>query len=362
MQKTLLQNSSRAVANWVFIGVIMLFVQVILGGITRLTGSGLSITEWNVATGTIPPMNSQQWITEFDKYKQTPQFRLLHADFNLRDFKFIFFWEWFHRFWARMVGVVFIVGFVYLIWKRKMKQEMIKPLLILFFLGALQGAVGWIMVASGLTGDAIYVNPTKLAVHFVLALGLICYAFWFALQLSVPQKEIMRNDSLRKWSWAIIGILFFQLLFGASMAGHKAAAAAPTWPTINGDWIPGSLFRQSPLFFNFIDNKIAVHFMHRGLAYLLLMLTLIWSLQAYKIRSVTNYVRKYRWLPMFIIFIQVLLGILAVLSSTKIVANQWGIFEWIAQLHQITGMLFLLCMVYMLYIVRPVNKISNLLL
>jgi len=152
------------------------------------------------------------------------------------------------------------------------------------------------------------------------------------------------------------------LLFGASMAGHKAAAAAPTWPTINGDWIPGSLFRQSPLFFNFIDNKIAVHFMHRGLAYLLLMLTLIWSLQAYKIRSVTNYVRKYRWLPMFIIFIQVLLGILAVLSSTKIVANQWGIFEWIAQLHQITGMLFLLCMVYMLYIVRPVNKISNLLL
>ncbi len=356
MQKPFLPNPSRAVANWVLIGVIMLLVQVILGGITRLTGSGLSITEWNVATGTIPPINSQQWTTEFDKYKQTPQFRLLHADFSLHDFKFIFFWEWFHRFWARMVAVVFIVGFVYLVWKRKMKQEMIKTLMILFLLGALQGAVGWIMVASGLTGDAIYVKPTRLAVHFVLALGLICYAFWFALQLFVPHKEILRNNNLRKWSWAIMVVLFFQLLFGALMAGHKAAAAAPTWPTINGYWIPDSLFRQSPWFLNFIDNKISIHFVHRGLAYLLFLLTLSWSWQVYRIPSVTNHVRKYRWLPMFILFLQLLLGILAVLGSTMIVANHWGIFEWTAQLHQIMGMLFLLCMVYMLFMVRPVQK------
>ena len=361
MQKIYLQNSSRAVANWVLIGVIMLVIQVTLGGITRLTGSGLSITEWNVATGIMPPMSSQQWVSEFDKYKRTPQFRLLHSDFTLHNFKFIFFWEWFHRFWARMVGVVFIAGFVYLVWKRQMKQEMIKPLLILFLLGALQGAVGWIMVASGLEGDAIYVAPTKLAVHFVLALGLICYAFWFSLQLLVPQKEVVRNNNLRKWSCAIIAVLFFQLLFGALMAGHKAAGVAPTWPTINGDWIPDSLFRQKPLMFNFIDNKVTIHFVHRGLAYLLVIFTLIWSLLAYSIHSLTNYVRKCRWLPLFIIFTQVLLGILAVLSSTKIVANHWGIFEWIAQLHQITGMLFLLCMVYMLYVIRPVKKIRSLL-
>lgn len=356
MQKQFSPNSSRAVANWVLIGVFMLLVQVILGGITRLTGSGLSITEWNVGTGAIPPWSSQQWITEFEKYKQTPQFRLLHADFNLHDFKFIFFWEWFHRFWARMVGVVFIAGFVYLVWKRKMKQEIIKPLLILFLLGALQGAVGWIMVASGLTGDAIYVNPTKLAVHFVLALGLICYALWFALQLLVPQKEIVRNSNLRKWSWSITAILFFQLLFGALMAGHKAASAAPTWPTINGDWVPRSLFMQSGLLLNFIDNKITIHFAHRMIAYLLFIFTLAWSFQAYRISAVTHYLRKCRWLPLFIISIQILLGILTVISSTKIVANHWGVFEWLAQLHQVTGMLFLLCMVYMLYIIRPGNK------
>jgi cytochrome c oxidase assembly protein subunit 15 len=352
MKKALAQNNSRAVANWVLIGVFMLLVQVILGGITRLTGSGLSITEWDVLTGAIPPLNSEQWITEFQKYQQTPQYHLLHSDFTLSDFKFIFFWEWFHRFWARMVGVVFIVGFVYLVWKRKMKQEMIKPLLTLFLLGALQGAVGWIMVASGLTGDAIYVKPTKLAVHFVLALGLISYAFWFALQLLVPQKEIVKNNNLRKWSWAVIIVLFFQLMFGALMAGHKAANAAPTWPTINDDWIPSSLFHQSPWLLNFIDNKITIHFIHRALAYLLFVLTVIWSFQAYRISSVTIYFRKSRWLPFFIVFIQIVLGVVTVLSSLQIVANRWGIFEWLAQLHQITGMLFLLCMIYMLFIVR----------
>jgi heme a synthase len=352
MEKSFGNNNSRAVANWVLIGVCMLLVQVILGGITRLTGSGLSITEWDVITGFLPPMNSQQWITEFEKYKHTPQFNLLHSDFTLSDFKFIFFWEWFHRFWARMVGVVFIIGFVYLVFKRKMKTEMIKPLLILFLLGALQGAVGWIMVASGLTGDAIYVKPAKLAVHFVLALGLICYAFWFALQLIVPQKEIIRNSSLRKWSWAIITVLFFQLLFGALMAGHKAANVAPTWPTINGDWFPASLFKQSPLLINFIDNKITVQFVHRFLAYLLLILTAVWSVKAYRASVVSISFRKSRWLPFFMIFVQVLLGIITVLSSAQIVANKWGVFEWFAQFHQVTGMLFLLSMIYMLYLVR----------
>src|SRR5579871_316729 len=152
-----LSNPSKPVANWVLIGVVMLLVQILLGGITRLTGSGLSITEWNVVTGALPPLSQEQWLTEFDKYKHTPQFILLHADFTLHDFKFIFFWEWFHRFWARLVGVVFIVGLAWLLWKRKIRARVVQPLIILFLLGALQGAVGWIMVASGLTGDAIYV-------------------------------------------------------------------------------------------------------------------------------------------------------------------------------------------------------------
>ena len=184
-----LENKIRqpdAVAYWVLAGTGMLFIQVLLGGITRLTGSGLSITEWNMVAGVIPPHNAEQWAAEFDKYKQTPQFHLLNADFTLSDFQFIFFWEWFHRLWARLVGVVFLVGFVLLLYKRKLKSEMITPLLILFFLGLMQAAIGWIMVASGLTGDALYVKPTRLALHFIFAIGLISYAFWFSLKLLFP--------------------------------------------------------------------------------------------------------------------------------------------------------------------------------
>jgi cytochrome c oxidase assembly protein subunit 15 len=188
MKKLSQEETSPAVALWVFMGVVMLIIQVLLGGITRLTGSGLSITEWDVITGALPPLSNQQWMIEFDKYRNTPQFHLLHSYFTLSDFKFIFFWEWFHRIWARLVAVVFIVGFIYLVWKNKMKQWMILPLATLFLIGALQGAVGWIMVASGLTGDAIYVKPTRLAIHFILAIGLIIYAFWVALSLGVPKK------------------------------------------------------------------------------------------------------------------------------------------------------------------------------
>ena len=142
-------RSTKLVATWLLIGVVMTVIQVALGGITRLTGSGLSITEWDVITGSLPPFNEQQWLAEFNKYRQTPQYHLLNFDFTLSDFKFIFFWEWFHRLWARTIGLVFAIGFVWFLVKKHFKKEMINPLLILFLLGALQGAIGWIMVASG---------------------------------------------------------------------------------------------------------------------------------------------------------------------------------------------------------------------
>ena len=346
------KSSNRAVANWILIGVIMLLVQVILGGITRLTGSGLSITEWNVVTGALPPLSEQQWQHEFQNYRQTPQFRLLNADFNLGDFKFIFFWEWFHRFWARMVAVVFVVGLVYLLFQRKMKREMIRPLTILFLLGALQGAVGWIMVKSGLTGDAIYVKPTKLALHFVFALVLICYTFRFFLELRIPRKEIVRHNALHRLTWIILAVVFVQLIFGALMAGHKAANAAPTWPSINGAWLPSAIFDGDSFIRNLFGNKIMIQFVHRLLAYLLLLLTAGWTYKVFEIKEISSLLVKSRQLPVIIIFLQIILGIAALLTSPGIVPNHWVGFDWIAQLHQITGMLFLLIMIYMLFLVR----------
>ena len=366
-------SSSRPVAIWVYTGVIMLLIQVVLGGITRLTGSGLSITQWDVVTGALPPLNQAHWQQAFDKYKETPQFHILNSDFTLADYKFIFFWEWFHRLWARTVGVVFLVGFVWLLWKRKMQNWMIRPLVILFLLGGLQGAVGWIMVASGLVGDAIYVAPTKLALHFVFALGLIVYTFWFALQLSVPggmrllgrQEPVAargfahRVTTLRRWTVLILVLLVFQLLYGALMAGHKAATAAPTWPEINGSWVPPSLFSEHPLLHDLVGNKLTIHFIHRNLAYCLFVCVVIWTVLAFRLGAIPDFFRRLRWLPLAVLALQVLLGIGSLLTSPGIIPHHWGTFDWLAQLHQITGLLFLLTMVGMLYLVVPVKLRSS---
>jgi len=344
------QRTSRAVAIWLLIGVGMLIIQILLGGVTRLTGSGLSITEWNVITGTLPPLNEQKWIEEFNKYKQTPQFLLLNSDFTLHDFKSIFFWEWFHRFWARLIGVVFAIPFIIFLFQKRFKEEMIKPLIILFLLGALQGAVGWIMVASGLTGDAIYVKPTRLMLHFILALGLLCYTFWFALQLLVPQEKRIINKSLKNLTWIIIAVLVFQLAFGALIAGHKAATAAPTWPDINGTFIPSKMFSSDGIL-NLIENKVTIHFFHRFLAYILFILILIWTWKAIKINGSKLFL-KTKWLPLLLVTTQVILGIFSVLTSVKIVPNQWGIFEWLAEIHQLTAMFLLLSLIWMVYLIK----------
>jgi heme a synthase len=177
----------------------------------------------------------------------------------------------------------------------------------------------------------------------------LSYTFWFALKLLVPKTQRLQTSGLRKWNLAILMVLTIQLLYGALMAGHKAATAAPTWPSINGDWIPGTLFRESPLSINFIDNVILIHFIHRGLAYLLLLLICIWSVQLYQAKG-TLLFGKTKWLPLSIVFVQVILGIASVLSSTGIIPGHWGIFEWMAQIHQLTGMLLLLSLIWMYYL------------
>jgi len=350
-----MQSANRPVAYWVLAGTVMLFIQVLLGGITRLTGSGLSITEWNVITGAIPPLNHEQWLEEFAKYKQTPQFKLLNADFNLADFKFIFFWEWFHRLWARLVGVVFIIGFILLVYKRKLKVEMIMPLLILFFLGLLQAAIGWIMVASGLTGDALYVQPTKLALHFIFAIGLISYAFWFSLKLLLPVTRVRNARWIRGFSIGLLALVFIQLLYGALMAGNKAAASAPNWPRINGDWIPQNMFSQSPMLINFIGNKITIHFFHRNLAYLIFIGISIWTARLFR-SGIIRTQRGRLMLPLVLVLLQIILGILTLITSPGIVANRWVAFDWMALLHQFNGMLLLFSLIYAIYVLRPVNK------
>jgi cytochrome c oxidase assembly protein subunit 15 len=359
-------KKSRAVANWLILGVAMTIVQIALGGITRLTGSGLSITEWDVVTGTLPPLNQAAWLALFEKYKTTPQFQLLNFDFTIDNFKFIFFWEWFHRLWARIIGLVFAFGFIYFIVKKYFQPTMIRPLVILFLLGALQGGIGWIMVASGLEGDAVYVKPTRLALHFIFALGLLSYTYWFALSLKVKPVEKAHLSSeaqqsfkgFRVWAWVVLGLLFFQLIYGALMAGHKAANVASTWPTINGEWVPTHLMGKESFFLNAIDNTTWIHFVHRGLAYILLAVVIYWVAQMRKIKGNLFWSNVNR-LPLYFVLLQVFLGVFSVLTSKHIIPGTWGNFEWMAQLHQLVGMLLLLSVVNIIYATKSVRDTAQ---
>src|SRR3954465_8438788 len=195
-------RSTRIVATWIFIGVGMLIIQVLLGGITRLTGSGLSITEWKPIMGAVPPMNAAEWQRTFEKYQHIAQFKYLNSHFTLSNFKFIFFWEWFHRLWARLIGVVFLIPFIYFLLKRYFKSWMVFPLVVLFLLGALQGAIGWIMVQSGLNDNDVYVSHIRLATHFMAAMVLICYALLFGLKLVISERSRIAQPGV--WRGAVV--------------------------------------------------------------------------------------------------------------------------------------------------------------
>jgi len=348
------QNKRKAVAWWLLAGVIMIIIQTLLGGVTRLTGSGLSITKWNPLFGILPPLNAKQWNDAFEGYKQIGQFKYLNSDFTLGDFKSIFFWEWLHRFWARMLGIVFAVGFAYFLVKKYFDKQMIKPFIILFLLGGLQGLIGWLMVKTGLNSEDVHVNYIALSVHFISAMILACYTLWFALQLLVPAEKRITNRRLNRFTIILIAVLFVQLTYGAFMAGLKAAAAAHTWPDINGSYFPETLGTNSLIHDNNIGAlSINVQFVHRTIAYLLFTLVMFWfGAAARASKAGTSLLRTTRWWPFLLVWLQVILGIVTVLCSPMIVPGKFGTFETLAELHQLVAMFLLMSLVVNLYVTR----------
>lgn len=337
-------KARKQVGYWLLSGVIMLMIQVLLGGITRLTGSGLSITEWKPLLGALPPMHEGEWANLFGKYQQIAQYKYLNSDFSMADFKFIFFWEWFHRNWARFIGVAFLVPFVYFLYRKMITRDMIPKLLGLFALGLAQGLIGWIMVASGLNEENLYVSHIRLAVHFLSALLLIAFVLWFALSLLVREEQRQELPAIRRSTLLILTVLALQLVYGAFMAGLKAANVAPTWPDINGDLVPPGLFHLSVL-----HSPVCIHFIHRGLAYALAILIMTWFWQSRSV-SVRPFFKRFTWIPLFLVLVQVVLGILTVLNSVHPERNALGPFELLALLHQIVAMCLSMCMVLALYL------------
>ncbi len=346
MENQLVQKNNRQVAIWLFIGVAMIMIQVMLGGITRLTESGLSITEWKPITGALPPLNEQAWQAEFDRYKLTDQFKYVHANFSLHDFKFIFFWEWFHRLWARLMGMVFLTGFIYFLFRKKFNEPMIRPMIVLFVLGALQGAIGWIMVQSGLVPEKYFVGHVELATHFIAAMGLLAYTYWFALKLLIPASATIHDRPLQKLLLQLLFLLILQLTYGAFMAGLKAGQSAPSWPSINGYLIPPSMNELNPFYKNLLNNNLTIQFIHRGLAYIMLILSVVWWIKAAAIKNNALF-NKFKNAFLIIIIAQVILGIITVLNAAKPT-----VLVLLGTAHQFTGMLTLVALISLLYLVR----------
>jgi cytochrome c oxidase assembly protein subunit 15 len=343
-----MDRKRKAVAWWLITGVIMIIIQTLLGGVTRLTGSGLSITKWNPIFGILPPLNAKQWNDAFEGYKQIGQFKYMNSAYTLADFKSIFFWEWFHRFWARMLGIVFAIGFAFFFVKQYFDKRMIRPFIILFLLGGLQGLIGWIMVASGLNNEHLYVDHIRLAMHFIAAMILACYTLWFALQLLILEEKRAGDKKLYNLTVIMIVLLFVQLTYGAFMAGLKAASSVTSWPFFsNGSLVPDDVNLHS-----YINDRVNVQFMHRTLAYLLVVAQIAWGVAAVKsarIHKESILKQVYKW-PLALVLLQATLGVLTVISATVIIPGKFGRFEILAEAHQLVAMFLLMSLVVNLYV------------
>jgi heme a synthase len=323
------------IANWLFLVATMVFAIVVVGGITRLTESGLSITEWKPVSGTLPPLSSAAWADAFAKYQSTPEYLEINAGMSLSAFKFIFFWEWVHRLLGRLIGLALVVPLI-LFWAKGMLPKGYGPrILALAALVGLQGTVGWWMVASGLS-ERTDVSHFRLAVHLLTALTILAGLVWTALDL----KRVVRNPSAPRSRFSVnaavvILILDIQILYGAYVAGLNAGQVANTWPLMNERVFPEGVDWSSGPFFAMVNDPFLIHFVHRWWAWVLV-LTLVWL-------AVQLMVAGWRLASIALIsvfFLQILLGIATVMTGVNIV---------LAVLHQAVGALLVVAVAFGLH-------------
>ena len=330
----------------------MIFFQILLGGITRLTGSGLSITKWDIVTGTIPPLNKAQWEESFDLYKQTPQYRQINEGMSLSQYQFIFFWEYIHRLWARLMGFVFLLPFLFFLIRGSLSKGLLRRLGVVIFLASLAAIFGWIMVASGLV-ERPWVNAYKLTIHLGLGISLFVYLFFTWLSYK-GYKHHSVDTNLRNSLKILIALLIIQLAFGGFLSGMKAALNYPTWPLMNGSFIPDILMQSGN--WN-ADNFLLydksgfmpalVQFVHRNLAYVIAVLLTIFALRWKKATD-----SEWHWISwglIGIIVVQVGLGILTVINSIGSIPVLLG------ALHQGVGILFFTFLLYINQVIKPIK-------
>ena len=269
-------SDRRAVASWLLACCALVFLTVVVGGMTRLTHSGLSIVEWRPVTGVVPPLGEARWEEEFAKYRETPEFRQRNSDMTVEGFKRIYWWEYAHRMLGRLVGLAFLLPFLYFLARKRLPAGLVGPLTGIFLLGAAQGALGWYMVQSGLVDDP-RVSSVRLAAHLGLAFVIYGLMLWVALSLLAPLR-VPASDQVRRAAGFLVFIVFVMVLSGALVAGIRAGFAYNTWPLMQGHFIPEEILALDPWWINFVNNMATVQFVHRVLAVVILLLVLgAWS-------------------------------------------------------------------------------------
>lgn len=336
----------RLVRNWILLGIVLVFFQIVIGGITRLTGSGLSITKWEIITGTLPPVNSIQWEEAFDLYKATPQYQKINEGMALSDFKFIYFWEYFHRLWARMMGFAFIIPFIFFLIKGVFTPRLKRQLLAVFMLAILAASFGWIMVASGLINRP-WVNAYKLSIHLNIALGLFALLVWIYYSLKFPKPNITIDSKTRRLAIIFTIVLAVQLFVGGVMSGSKAGLTYPTFPTMNGELIPSVLLNGANWNYDNFANYDQGYFMsaifqfvHRIIAYILgvVGVVLTWKLGKYKEILILN---RGRIVLISLLIIQILLGIFTVVNCVGNIPLWLGVSHQMGAIFLLTATLFI---------------------
>ena len=324
-----MKKDNKKVIYWLLIGCLLIFVMVVVGGITRLTHSGLSITNYKLISGIVPPMNDIEWQEAFDLYKQYPEYQKLNTHFTLEEYKDIYFWEWIHRVIGRLIGLVFILPFLYFLITKQLSKPTIKKSLVLLCLGAFQGFMGWYMVKSGLI-DRPDVSHYRLAAHLTIAFVTFAYTFWVALDLIFPKRKQI-NSKFRNLVRVGLVILMIQIIYGAFVAGLDAGFIHNFWPLMSeGKWIHETVFiEQNPVYKNFIEGKSGVQFVHRILAYIVCIVVFLIYYKAKIMSQLTKYQLIGINSLMLMVIVQFVLGVLTIIYQVPVwlgVAHQVGAF------------------------------------
>lgn len=336
-----MKNKDKSVIIWLLSGCLLLFAMVVVGGITRLTNSGLSMTDWHLVTDTFPPLTEEKWSQAFEEYKKFPEYQKIniHNDFSISDYKFIYFWEWFHRFIGRIIGLVFIIPFIYFLIKKRLSSETIKKCVVLLGMGAFQGFLGWFMVRSGLI-DNPDVSHFRLALHLTFAFITFAYTLWVSLDLIYPNKnEVILQ--LRKIARISLVFLVIQIIYGGFVAGMNAGLIHNHWPLMSdGQFLHESVLLEKDSWLQRLtEGKSGVQFVHRTLAYVVVGLILFLFYKGKKY-SLTQQQKNGLNSLVIIVFIQFTLGVFTLLYSVPL---------WLGLTHQVVAFFLLTAMTYSLH-------------